>query len=271
MRLLILVILSFQCLCFAEETKIYIITGASGELGAAAATLLAKDYDLILTGRDLLKLKALQTELKSLYPWNYEICSLDYNDSASRDKFKVFLKSKIIAGVLLITPRPQFYGKELYQSEKTWLDVIQNTFTGPLETLKTMIPFLASQGKIVVIAGTTSVQLQPEMGPACVIRRMWTTYSKALSHQLGPQSISINTLSPGIVLTDFHHERIQNKALEKGISYEVQMEQEVASIPLRRHAHPQEVANAIKFLLSDESNFINGANIVLDGGFTVTY
>jgi 3-oxoacyl-[acyl-carrier protein] reductase len=100
---------------------------------------------------------------------------------------------------------------------------------------------------------------------------MWTTYIKALSHQIGSQGITINALYPGVVLTKAHQERIQSKAKEKGLSYEEQMKQEVASIPLHRHARPEEEAKTIKFLLSEESDFINGTNIILDGGFTVSY
>ena len=100
---------------------------------------------------------------------------------------------------------------------------------------------------------------------------MWTTYSKALSHQLGARGISINVLSPGVVLTHFHREKIQKKADENCISFEEQMEKEVSHIPLHRHAQPEEVANSVQFLLSPESDFINGVNIVLDGGATVSY
>jgi 3-oxoacyl-[acyl-carrier protein] reductase len=265
--------------CFAnnpvakEERKTVIITGASGELGGATARLLAQDYDLILTGRDLARLKKLQEELKTTNSGHYDICSLDFISNSSRESFKNYLNQfhTSIAGLVLITPRPQFYGKALIEEEKIWLEVFQSTFTGPLEALKIVLPYLCNPSKIVIIAGTTSIQLQPDYGPTCVIRRMWTTYAKALSHQLGPQGISINTLSPGVVLTNFHEERIQKKAHETGLAYEEQMKKEVANIPLRRHAKPQEVAKTIKFLLSDQSDFINGINLLLDGGFTLSY
>jgi 3-oxoacyl-[acyl-carrier protein] reductase len=100
---------------------------------------------------------------------------------------------------------------------------------------------------------------------------MWTTYTKALSHQLGPQGISVNALSPGVVLTNFHQERIQKKAQENGVCYATQMEQEVSNIPLQRHAKPEEVAKTVQFLLSEKSDFITGTNLILDGGFTVSY
>lgn len=269
----------FQGTCFAntpvakEERKTFIITGASGELGSATARLLAHDFNLILTGRNLVKLKELQEEFRKTGFGRYDVCTLDFVSKSSRDSFKNYLNQSPnpIAGLVLITPRPQFSGKATIQEENVWLEVFQNTFTGPIEALKVTLPYLSNPSKIVVIAGTTSVQLQPEYGPSCVIRRMWTTYTKALSHQLGPQGISINALSPGVVLTDFHQERIQNKSHENGLSYDDQLEKEVANIPLRRHAKPQEVAQTIRFLLSEQSDFITGVNLILDGGFTLSY
>ncbi len=275
----IFIICLFHGTCFAnnsipkEERKTFIITGASDELGRATARLLAHDYNLILTGRDLSKLKNLQEELKAINSGCYDICNLDFISKSSRDSFESYLNQARtpIAGLVLIAPRPQFHGKALIHDENVWLEVFQNTFTGPMEALRVVLPHLSNPSKIVVIAGTTSVQLQSEYGASCVIRRMWTTYTKALSHQLGPQGISINALSPGVVLTNFHQERIQKKSDETGLSYDDQMEKEVANIPLRRHAKPQEVAQTIKFLLSEQSDFVNGVNLVLDGGFTSSY
>lgn len=281
-RYLMMIVLSVamvSSVCFAQHEKsddrrTLIVTGASGELGGAAAKLLASDYNLILTGRDVEKLKNLQNELKKNYlEGDFSICTLDFSSLSSKENFKNYLneKGQAISGLVLITPRPLFHGKAIIQEESVWLEVIQNVFTGPLEALNATLPYLSSPSKIVVIAGTTSVQLQPDYGAACVIRRMWTSYVKALSHQLGPQGISINALSPGVVLTNFHQERIQKKSEETGLSYEDQMQKEVANIPLRRLAKPQEVAKTIKFLVSDQSDFVHGVNLVLDGGYTTSF
>jgi short-subunit dehydrogenase len=260
--------------CFAnsieKNPQTLVITCASGELGHATAQLLAQDYNLILTGRDSSKLQMLQAHLKNQYPWTYEICSLDYLNQHSIGEFsqKLIADKRTIAGLVLMTPRP-FLGKNLLPEEAEWIHLFQNTFTGPLEVLKAALPHIS--GKIVIIAGTTSVQLQPDYGSACLIRRMWTTYAKALSHQLGPQGISVNVLSPGVILTNFHEIRIAKKAADNQLTYEEQMRQDTASIPLQRHAEPVEIAKAIKFLLSPDSNFINGVNLIMDGGLTVSY
>lgn len=276
LRLICLVLIYSRCYyvgAFAEDVKTIIVTGSSGALGSAAVRLLASDYHLVLTGRDAFKLENLKKELEISYPHRYEICILDYSDKVSIGEFKTYLNNRFscVSGMVLITPRPQFYGKGLLQEEDVWFDVFRNTFTGPLEVLKAALSSLLPSGKVVVISGTTSVQFQKEAGSACVIRRMWTTYAKALSHELGFQGLSINVISPGVVLTDFHQKRIQEKAKESAISYKEQMEQEVKVIPLGRYVKPQEVAQAIKFLISETSDFITGVNLVIDGGFTVSY
>lgn len=250
-----------------------VITCATGALGGETARLLAPDYNLILTGRNSSKLQQLQDELKSLYSGQYDTHILDYLDSASIISFKkkIDALNTPISGILLMTPRPQFAKDLLMQSEPEWLLLFQTTFTGPIEVLKSTMPHLSKNGKIIIIGGTTSVQLSPEYGPASVIRRMWTSYSKALSHQLGPKGITVNVLSPGVVLTNFHQERITKKAKEIGCSYEEQLTKDTANIPLRRHAKPLEIAQTIRFFFSPESDFITGTNLIMDGGATLTY
>ena len=264
--------------CFAttasdvQETPTIVVSCATGELGGAIAELLAPQNNLILTGRNLEKLKKLQSDFQSQYKMHYEIQTVDYENKKNVADFKDTLAAKVesITGFVVLQPRPHL-GTNLMPEEAEWLQLFQCTFTGPLETLKAAIPKLSKNSKIVVIAGTTSVQLQPEYGSACVIRRMWSTYAKALAHQLGPKGVRVNVLSPGVVLTDFHKEKTMKKAEKNGCSYDEQMTKDVAQIPMRRYAKAEEVAQAVQFLLSDASSYITGNNIVIDGGVTTSY
>jgi 3-oxoacyl-[acyl-carrier protein] reductase len=258
-------------ICQASE-KTIVVTGASGELGGAIAKVLAWDSDLILTGRNLNQLELLQKQLQEQHPHRYTIMRLDYTNQGSIQDFEKKIQSFAgsIAGMVLITPRPQF-GQDLLQGESEWADLFQSTFTGPLMALKGVLPALSSRSKIVVIGGISSVQVMPEYGPACIIRRMWTTCVKALSRQLGAKGIHINVLSPGVVLTEFHQERIAKKAQEKNIGVEEEMALETAQIPFHRFADPNEIGRAVQFLLSNHSDYISGVNLIDDGGVTVSY
>lgn len=209
-KYLITTILFFSHTAFAndlypkEERKTCVITCASCELGTATAKLLADDYDLILMGRNVTKLKQLQEELKKTHPGEYEICVLDFHSIASRNSFKDYLTrdNLSISGMVLIIPRPQFQGKSLIQDEIAWLEIMKTTFTGPMEILKYTIPHLADYSKIVVVAGTKSVQSQPDYDISSIIPRMWATYTKALSQYLKTKgTASINMLSPGVATT----------------------------------------------------------------------
>lgn len=82
----------------------------------------------------------------------------------------------------------------------------------------------------------------------------------------GPRGIRCNAICPGLTLTKMLEVTFGKEGQEG--SEESQNSQFLASIPLRRMAFAQEQANVISFLLSSEASYINGAHIVVDGGFT---
>ncbi|OJU81753.1 MAG: hypothetical protein BGO10_07660 [Chlamydia sp. 32-24] len=244
---------------------------ATGSLGSAIASNLAKDHNLILLGRNQDKLNQISETLQQEFTHKFITQVVDFTDADSLVSFEKELKKEniILSGIVVLTPRPHF-GTNLLQEQHNWLDLLQTTFTGPLEALRIGLSHL-KEGKVVIIAGTTSMQLMPEYGPACIIRRMWTTYSKALAHALAPKGIQVNSLSPGVVLTDFHAKKIEAKALQNNLTFEEQMQKDCAAIPMKRWAKPEEVAQATRFFLSKESDYITGVNLLQDGGTTVSY
>lgn len=270
--ILFILLLTVHCFAYSQERSTVVVTCATGSLGEVIAETLAPDYNLILTGRNMSKLNSLQQKLKEQNNGQYEIFSLDFTNSNAIDEFKRFLiqRDEAIHGLVLIPPRSTLL-KNLFQEEREWLQLFQMMFTGPVEVLKSTLPYLSDHGKIAIISGITSVQFIPEYGPSCIIRRMWSTYSKALSHLLGPKGIHVNVLSPGVVMTQLHEDRIRNKAKENGATYTEQLAKDVSQIPLRRHSTPLEIAHTIRFLLSKDSNFITGVNLVIDGGESVSY
>ena len=79
--------------------------------------------------------------------------------------------------------------------------------------------------------------------------------TKKLARELGSQGIRINAISPGLIATKMVNE-IEKEALEK-IS---------AGLASRRIGSPEEIASVVAFLANDQSSFINGENIKVDGG-----
>lgn len=89
--------------------------------------------------------------------------------------------------------------------------------------------------------------------------------TKTMALELGPDRIRVNAVAPGPALTEGAVEFIQAGAPE-GINVDAQWEAYEARIPLRRLAHPDDVARATLFLASDLGEYVNGAQIVVDGG-----
>jgi 3-oxoacyl-[acyl-carrier protein] reductase len=82
------------------------------------------------------------------------------------------------------------------------------------------------------------------------------TFTKSLSKELGPQNIRVNCVSPGLINTTFHDTFTKSEIREKV----------AAMTPLRREGEASEVANLVAFLASDESSFITGASLEINGG-----
>ncbi|WP_375793109.1 SDR family oxidoreductase [Chlamydia sp. 12-01] len=247
-----------------EDNPCIILTGASGQLGSDIAHYLHnRGYYLLLIGRQDSKLQVLHEK----YP-NSSTLAIDYSNSKYISDYKKTLKEfdRPIQGLVISTPRPT-WGSVL-QSSEFWESTLQTTFIAQTALIQATLPYMSEQSAIVIIGGITSVQYLPTYGLSCLIRNMWTTYTKVLAHELGPQGIRVNVVSPGIVHSPFHEKRIQEKARINHSNYTEEYEREIESIPLHRHCEPEELAKTIEFLLTPSSSFITGVNLLLDGGFT---
>ena len=82
------------------------------------------------------------------------------------------------------------------------------------------------------------------------------TFTRAMAKELGPQNIRVNALAPGMIATTFHDTFTKDE-----------VRKHVAGItPLKREGNASEVADLVAYLASDESSFITGTNIDINGG-----
>ena len=136
------------------------------------------------------------------------------------------------------------------------------TVTGFLHCIREAVP-LMNGGAIVGVSGFDAIRVLPGHGTLGAAKAALETLVRYLAVELAPRGIRVNGVSPGYVETD-------SARLYAGAEFEDRVRAEwAAATPFGRLARPEEVANVIRFLCSDEASFVCGQTIVVDGGRTL--
>ena len=137
---------------------------------------------------------------------------------------------------------------------------------------RALLPGMLARGRGAVVH-VSSIQRTlplPESTTAyAAAKAALTTYSKALSKEVGPKGVRVNVVSPGWIHTEAADDLMRRIADSTGGSLETAKQSildALGGIPLGRPAKPEEVAELIAFLASDRASAIHGAEYVIDGG-----
>ena len=121
-------------------------------------------------------------------------------------------------------------------------------------------------GRIINIISTSVKQVIPGLGVSNTIRGAVAQWGKTLALELGEYGITVNNILPGYTKTERLSELSTAKAKDLNITKEQIEVMWANSTALKRLAEPHEIANTILFLASEESSYITGHNLAVDGG-----
>lgn len=146
-------------------------------------------------------------------------------------------------------------------SEDMWNATININLTGTFLVCQAVGNVMLKQGhgSIINLASQAGVVALPNHVAYCASKAGVIGLTQVLSLEWGPSNINVNSISPTVVLTE-----LGKKAWAGKVGEEFK-----AKIPSRRFAEPEQIAAAAVYLASSEASIINGANLVIDGGFTV--
>ena len=122
-------------------------------------------------------------------------------------------------------------------------------------------------GKIINIISVTAKVPIKNLCVSNALRGAVLNWSKTLSIELAPFNINVNNVLPGYTKTERLKEVIASCSEEKGTSPESFSKLLIDEIPMGRFGRPEEIASTVYFLASNNSSFINGASIPVDGGW----
>ena len=145
----------------------------------------------------------------------------------------------------------------LRMSDEDFEDVINTNLVGVFRVTKRCIKSMlkAKFGRIIMISSVVGLYGSPGQVNYASSKAALVGFARSLTRELGSRGITTNVVAPGFINTDM------TKALP-----EDQQQQYLSSIPAGRFAEPSEVASAVAWLASDESGYISGAVIPVDGG-----
>lgn len=142
-------------------------------------------------------------------------------------------------------------------TEEQWLSVIETNLTSIYRVTKSIVKDMmkARQGRIVNIGSIVGMMGNAGQSNYSASKSGLLGFTKSLARELSSRNINVNSISPGFIDTDM------TKALSDD-----QIDNLSKNIPLGRIAESSEVSSVVSFLLSDDSSYITGENINVNGG-----
>ena len=228
------------------EHKKVIVTGGNRGIGKGIVlSLLDQGYFVLATSRDSKKF--------DMSHQNLEVANLDVCDQASIDDFQKIVNDfdpDILINNAGITKDNLF----LRMTEDDWGEVIDTNLNSVFRMTKLVVRGMLKKkwGRIINISSISGSMGNPGQTNYSASKAGVEAFSRSLAKELGSRNITVNSVAPGFIQTDMTQGLIDEEITKK--------------IPLQRVGSVEDVASLINFLVSEESNYITGQTLVVDGG-----
>lgn len=246
-------------LSFSLHGKVALITGAGSGIGAAvAATFAAKGARVVVVDRDI---EAARRTAASIGPESQAfLCDVSDKISVETACSAILAESGHVdilvnsAGVARLAPAEDI-------TLEAWTTTLAVNLTGTFLMSQTVGRYMlaAGYGKIINLASQAASVALDQHVAYCASKWGVLGLTKVMASEWAGRGVTVNSISPTVVLTELGHKAWdgpKGEALKR-------------LIPTGRFALPEEIAATALFLASDNANMINGADILVDGGYTI--
>lgn len=233
--------------------KNVLVTGASKGIGKCIAQELSKSFNVFVTART-------EKALKELNVVGYYICDLE--KSTDLAKLKEFIIENKID--ILVNNAGEYIYNPIENMDYSHIsEIFKINSIAPAFLASAVVPYMKSQkwGRIVNIGSISGVMGEAFASMYSATKASLIGMTKALALELASENITVNTINPGWVDTELGNDSIENSEFSE--------DEILECIPQRRFVEPIEVANLVKYLISEEAKGLTGQAINLCAGLSV--
>lgn len=243
--------------------RVALVTGGGSGIGAAtAAVLQSSGWHVVICGRRQAALEAVAAATGA----TTIAADVASPEDARRLVREVVERHGRLDGVVLNagTVRP---GSVSALRDEDWDAMVATNLSGPFRILRDALPHLThSGGSVVGVASMSALRATSATAGYNATKAGLVMLMQSIAVDYGPQGVRSNVLCPGWTRTEMADGEMAELAAERDIDVETAYQQATAMVPLRRPAEAKEVAAVVKWLLSDEASYVNGAVLPVDGG-----
>jgi 3-oxoacyl-[acyl-carrier protein] reductase len=240
------------------EQRYALVTGGSRGLGRAICLKLASQgFSIIINYKS--NVEAAKETLNTILNDNGQAELLQFDVSSEQeiekaiDSWQEKHKEEYIS-VLVNNAGIRQDNLMIFMQDKQWKDVLDTTINGFFYTTRYLLKNMISNrfGRIVNIASLSGIKGLPGQTNYSAAKAALIGATKALAQEVAIRKITVNAVAPGFIETDMTKD-INQDTMKK-------------MIPIGRFGKPEEVANLVSFLVSEESSYITGEVISINGG-----
>ncbi len=235
--------------------KNVLLTGATRGIGKEIANILKQDFNIYGVARNEALLK--QANLAGYY-----VCNLQSEQELSQ--ISEFINQNEI-DILINNAGEYIYSSVETSSYSQISNIFKINSVAPIFLSSLVTPYMKSKkwGRIINIGSISGVMGEAYASAYSATKASLIGFTKALALELAQDNITVNTINPGWVETDLGKSSIEDSDFSK--------EEIIECIPQKRFVEPCEIANLIKYLISEQAKGITGQSINLCAGLSVGY
>jgi 3-oxoacyl-[acyl-carrier protein] reductase len=240
------------------SNRVAFVTGASRGIGRAIAlTLCRVNFDIVVASPELELNEQVAEEIRAS---GGQAMTLNLNVTSPesvKEAFAQTLKDKARIDVLVNNAGITRDGLAMRMKPADWDLVLNINLTGAFRCIQQVLPTMMKSrwGRIVNIASVVGQAGAAGQVNYAASKGGMIAMTKALAQEIGSRGVTVNAVAPGYIETDM------TRVLPDEVKAKI-----LAAVPLGRIGQPDDIANAVKFLVAEESGYITGHVLAVNGG-----